>query len=323
MIRIGLIGCGEHAESGHAVPLARYKNQHPDEIELAAACDLEPERARAFCRKYGFLGAYGDVEEMLVRAELDGCIAVVPVKTIPQLGISLLRRGIPCVLEKPLGSSIETVSELLKAARATGTPNMVSVNRRFMPWLNQAIDWARCEGQVRYVRGSLARHARIEPEFLETTAVHAVDTLRYIAGPVATAQIRTLGDGRGTSWYAIDLRFENGISGHIDVLPTAGMVEEVYELIGEGFRASVTCPFGDWRGWRGFRDGRLIAEEVAAENMPEDVLNGSYDEAREFIRAVSRKDTPHPSVEEVFPSVALCLALAKRLEQGGEESGAL
>ncbi len=67
MIRLGLIGCGEHSEIGHAVPLARYKAEHPGEIELTAACDLRLERAQLFSSRYGFLHAYGDMKEMLDR----------------------------------------------------------------------------------------------------------------------------------------------------------------------------------------------------------------------------------------------------------------
>src|SRR5216110_1512564 len=107
MIRLGLIGCGEHSESGHAIPLARYKSAHPSAIELTAVCDLRQERAELFCRQYGFMNAYHDVDEMLARHHLDGCIAVVPLEKISELGIKLLRLGIPCVVEKPLGASLE------------------------------------------------------------------------------------------------------------------------------------------------------------------------------------------------------------------------
>ncbi len=312
MIRLGLIGCGEHSENGHAIPLARYKDAHPGEIELAAACDLKPERAQHFRRAYGFRSAYCDLDEMLAGQTLDGCIAVVPVERISQLGVKLLGLGIPCAVEKPLGASRTEAKALLDAARATGTPNMVSVNRRFMPFLNRAIEWTRSAGRLRYVRCTLARHARREPEFLWTTAVHAVDAMRYIAGQVAEAKIQTLGDAAGAAaWYAIDLRFEGSVSGRVEVLPTSGMLEETYELVGDGFRASVTCPFGPQRAWRCFRENRLVNEEVAPEGMAEDVLNGCYDEAAEFIRALARKDAPYPSIEDVFPSVELCLAMAK------------
>jgi len=140
--------------------------------------------------------------------------------------------------------------------------------------------------------------------------------MRYIAGHVSDAKIRVLGQGEeAAEWYSIDLRFESGVSGRLDVLPTAGMLEETYELIGEGFRASVTCPFGPERGLRCFRENRLALAEAASGNMPEDVLNGCYDEAAKFIRALTRMEPAGPSIEEVFPSVELCWDLAKTLEK--------
>ena len=316
MIRLGLIGCGEHSEGGHAIPLARYRAAHPGEIELTAACDLNLERAKLFCRQYGFIHAYRDMDEMLALSKLDGCITVMPVQKISELGIKLLGLGIPCVVEKPLGASLAEAKALLDAARATRTMNMVSVNRRFMPFLNRALEWTHNTGPLRYVRCTLTRHARGEPEFLWATAVHAVDALRHIVGEIADAEIRGLGNARGSAeWYAINLRFENGVSGRLDILPTAGMLEETYELIGEGFRASVTCPFGPERGLRCFRENRLVLAEAASESIPEDVLNGCYDEASEFIRALTVKTAVCPSIEEVFPSVELCLTMAKRLEE--------
>jgi len=316
MIRLGLIGCGEHSESGHAIPLARYQAAHPGEIELTGACDLNLKRAQFFGRQYGFINAYRDIDEMLAQSKLDGCIAVVPVQKISELGIKLLGLGIPCVVEKPLGASLAEVKALLAAAQATGTMNMVSVNRRFMPFLNRALEWTHNAGPLRYVRCTLARHARREPEFLWATAIHALDALRHIAGEVVEAQIRVLGHAAGSAeWYAINLRFENGVSGRLDVLPTAGMLEETYELIGEGFRASVTCPFGPERRLRCFRENRLELVEAASKSIPEDVLNGCYDEASEFIGALTVKRAARPSIEDVFPSVELCLTMAKTLEE--------
>ena len=309
MIRLGLIGCGEHSESGHAVPLARFQKLHPNEIELTAACDIKRERAEFFSNRYGFLRAYGDVEEMLAREECDGWIAVVPVEKIPEVGIRLLSLGIPCVVEKPLGGSMPAVQTLLKAAQQTRTPNMVSVNRRFMPFLNGAIEWARRNGALRYVRCTFTRHQRSERQFLWETAVHAVDALRHIAGEVAEAKIQTMPATGAADWYAIDLSFENGVVGRIDVLPTAGVLEETYELIGEGFRALVTAPFGVQRGLQCFRENQVVMDEPS-EGVPEEVLNGCYDEAAAFIGALSRKERPHPSIEDVFPSVELCLRMA-------------
>jgi len=307
MIRLGLIGCGAHSESGHAIPLARYKAARPDEVVLAAVCDVRIERALDFGRKYGFQSAYQNVDDMLRQENLDGCIAVVPPENISALGVKLLTKGIPSVVEKPLGASLAEAQALRDSAIATKTANIVSVNRRFMPTLNRAIEWGRHAGPLRYVRCTMARHARQEPEFLWATAVHAVDTLRYIAGQVTAYELRTLNAG---VWYALDLQFENGISGRVDVLPTAGMVEETYDLFGDDFRASVTCPFGPQLGWRCFRGGRPIEAENVPAETPEDLVNGCYDEAAAFVAAL-RGGIPKPSIAEVFPSVELCFAVAR------------
>jgi hypothetical protein len=119
----------------------------------------------------------------------------------------------------------------------------------------------------------------------------------------------------GTAWYALDLQFENGISGRVDVLPTTGMVEETYNLFGDGFRASVTCPFGPQLGWRCFRDGLLVEGENVPAGTPEDIVNGCYDEAAAFLAALSG-GTPKPSIAEVFPSVELCFVIARRANPG-------
>src|SRR5690349_8488866 len=188
MVRIALVGCGEHSESGHAVPLARYQRQYPDNVVLAAACDIQIERARHFCDKYGFRSAYSSLDEMLSREKIDACVTVLPMQKIAEIGVGLIERRIPCSIEKPLGSSREDVKRLLSSAKSSKTPNMVSVNRRFMPFLNRALQWIKDKRTIEYVRCTMSRHARSEPEFIWATAVHAVDTLRYIAGDIRSHQ---------------------------------------------------------------------------------------------------------------------------------------
>jgi predicted dehydrogenase len=215
----------------------------------------------------------------------------------------------PCVVEKPLGSVFSDVEALAKKAAESGTPNMVSVNRRFMPFLNRALEWAGDAGSIRYVHCTLARHARSEREFVWATAVHAVDTLRYIAGEVEEFECRTITAG-ANAWYTIDFHFRSGVEGRIDVLPTAGMVEETYNLSGEGFHASVTCPFGRKRGWLAHRNGALVNEEWASGDTPEDLINGCYDETAAFIRALRDRSHPKPSIADVAPSVQICMSIA-------------
>src|ERR1043166_1952672 len=137
MIRIAIAGCGQRPRPTHAAPLARYAAARPNEIELVAACDLNTDRANEFRRSFGFGRAYNDLDEMLSAEKPDACVSVMPMEKIVDVGIKLLARRLPCVIEKPLGTSLKDVEKLAQVARETQTPHMVSVNRRFMPYLNK------------------------------------------------------------------------------------------------------------------------------------------------------------------------------------------
>jgi predicted dehydrogenase len=311
MIRIALVGCGEHSEGSHAAPLARYAAERPGAVSLAAACDLNVARAEEFCRRFGFARAYSNVDELLAKETVDACVTVMPVERIAEVGAMLLERGVPCVIEKPLGASLDEVERLARVARETGTPHMVSVNRRFIPYLNRAAGFVRESGGPRYVRATMARHARDESDFISTTAIHAVDALRHVEGEVADFKSKTVGDERSPArWHVISFDFEGGAAGQVEILPTAGVVEETYELFGEGARAQVVCGSGSQRSLRCWRGGRLEIDETA-DDVPEDVRNGGYDEVAEFVRALAEGERPRPTVEDVLPSARICFSIAE------------
>jgi predicted dehydrogenase len=319
MIRLALLGCGEHSRSSHAAPLARYAAQNPGEIELVAACDLNLDRAGEFCREFGFARAYSDIETMLTTERVDGCICVMPIERIVEMAVVLLERKIPCVIEKPLGISVQEAERLALVTRETGTSHMVSVNRRFMPYLNQAKSWAKNIGPIQYVRATQIRHARNEPDFIWSTAIHVLDALRHLAGEVVGFQTEVHRQaGLSTVWYVVSLRYESGTQGQIEVLPTAGMVEESYELFGEGFRARVVAGSGPQRSLQCWRDGQMEIESQSSEDEPEDLRNGAYEEVIEFVQALKTDRRPWPSVEDILPSARICFAIAESVAQQTE-----
>ena len=318
MIRLALVGCGEHSRLSHATPLARYAAFNPGDLELVAVCDLNLDRAREFCSEFGFARAYSDVEALLSKESVDGCVCVMPMERIVDLAVMLLERKIPSVIEKPLGVTREESERLADVARETGTPHMVSVNRRFMPYLNQAKSWASSFGPLQYVRATQVRHARDEPDFIWSTAIHVLDALRHVAGEVAEFHTEVHRQGLSTVWYIVSLRFASGARGRIEVLPTAGMVEESYELFGEGFRARVVAGSGVQRSLQGWRNGQLAVEEYSSETEPEDLRNGAYEEVVEFVRALKTGGRPWPSVEDILPSARICFAIAESVARQTE-----
>jgi predicted dehydrogenase len=306
MIRIAIAGCGEHSRASHAAPLARYAAAHPNEIELVAACDLNLDRAVEFCRSFGFVRPYQDLDEMLSVEKPDACVSVMPIERIVEVGIKLLERRLPCVIEKPLGTSLSEIEKLGQVARKTETPHMVSVNRRFMPYLNQAHSWMQERGPLRYVRATQVRHQRDEADFIWSTAIHALDALRYVAGEVESFDVTQ----PTALWYVISLRFESGTLGLVEVLPTAGMVEESYEFFGEGCRARVTAGSGPQRSLQCWKEGALVVESHAGDEQPEDLRNGAYQEVEEFVRALQTGARPQPGIDDILPSARISFAIA-------------
>jgi myo-inositol 2-dehydrogenase/D-chiro-inositol 1-dehydrogenase len=309
VIRIALAGCGEHSRSSHAAPLARYADQHPGEIELVAACDLDIGKAEKFCQSFGFCRPYSDLQQMLATEEIDGCVCVMPMDRIVDTAGLLLEQRIPCVIEKPLGTSHEEAELLSRIALETQTPHMVSVNRRFMPYLNRALSWMKEVGAIRYVRATQVRHSRNEPDFIWSTAIHVLDAVRYVAGEIKHFEVETQ-RVLSADWYVISLGFESGALGRIEILPTAGMVEESYEFFGDDFRTRITAGSGTQRSLECWQAGKLIVEAKALDDEPEDLRNGSYQEVEEFVRALKTGTRPHPEVPDILPSARICFAIA-------------
>ena len=62
MISVGLIGCGEVAESGHLPTILKS-----DRFRLAAVCDVDPTRTELFSQRAGGVPQYCDWRESLAR----------------------------------------------------------------------------------------------------------------------------------------------------------------------------------------------------------------------------------------------------------------
>ena len=93
------------------------------------------------------------------------------------------------------------------------------------------------------------------------------------------------------------------------------MVEETYELVGDGFRAAITTPFGPVRSLHCHQENRLVLEEIGGSETPEDVTHGFYGEVLELVEALNQGRQPNPSIDDVFPSVELCFRLSDSAEK--------
>jgi hypothetical protein len=135
--------------------------------------------------------------------------------------------------------------------------------------------------------------------------------MRHIGGDVAAFDIQPLEQAAGSApWFLISLRFASGCAGHIEILPTAGVVEERYELFGDDFRACATTMGGRGESVRCWRHGSLEVEGSADPGSPRFLHDGSYEETSAFIRGVIGEDLLRPSLEDVLPTLQVCGQMA-------------
>ena len=311
MSKLVLLGAGNHSQGNHLPALARYVSQHPGEVELAGLCDLRREHAQEMAARYGFARVYVDLQEMLRVEQPDGCIAVTPIPVTAQIAEQVIRAGVPLLMEKPPGATVDEARGIADLVRETGARVMVSMNRRFDPALRAALAWWG-DRPVEYLRGTIVRIDRREAEFTYGTAIHPLDTIREIAGDVCgySANVRQVD---GVRWFVVQMAFEGGLLGVLEVLPTAGSMAESYEMFGAGIRSLVRVggpDSGEVRCWEG---GRLAVEEEPARGMPAYVRNGAYDETTEFISALRENRAPRPSPAEVLQSVELCHRIGQEI----------
>lgn len=131
-IRAGFVGCGSHS----------FRNIYPTlqfaPVNLAAACDLQIAKARAFARRFGAANAYSDYHEMLAKEQLDAVFIVTGYdKTgrplYPPIATDCLKAGCHVWMEKPPAATCKELEDLQKVASQAGRNVMVGMKKMFFP----------------------------------------------------------------------------------------------------------------------------------------------------------------------------------------------
>ena len=125
-LRIAVVG-GGHLGTIHA----KLLQQVPD-AELCAIVEPGVERATELADEFE-CGVLTDVDKFVESANVDGVVIAAPTSLHHKLGMKLLSRSVPCLIEKPLTPSVQECSELVEAARENHCVLQVGHVERFNP----------------------------------------------------------------------------------------------------------------------------------------------------------------------------------------------
>ncbi|MDX2221222.1 MAG: Gfo/Idh/MocA family oxidoreductase [Rhodospirillaceae bacterium] len=204
-LRVGVVGLGPMGLN-HVRAVSRGPG-----ASLAAVYDIHPDRAAAVAGEY-LCAAVADV------AALAGCVDAAIVATPPathaEVATALLRRGVHCLIEKPLATAADECEAIAQAAQAGGAIVQVGHIERFNP---AVVALAREIGAAPAAEISARRHnpppGRAPGiDVVADLMIHDIDIILMLkrSAPVDVAGLR-----ESAERVSAVLRFADGTTAHL------------------------------------------------------------------------------------------------------------
>ncbi len=258
LLRVGVLGCGPIAQAAHFEACTKARN-----ATLHAICDVAGDLRARMAATHAPLRDFADYDTMLADPELEAVIIATSDAFHVEAARRALQAGKHVLCEKPLATGIEEAEGLGTALEGTGLVLQVGHMKRFDAGLEAAkafIDtgmgamvalkaWY-CDSTHRYpmtdavqplmVTSAAARRPAENPKadltryYMLAHGSHLVDTARYFGGAITTVDARLSQRGGMHCWF-VDVAFENGVLGHLDLTVAVRMDwHEGFQIYGEG-----------------------------------------------------------------------------------------
>ncbi|HPI53265.1 MAG TPA: Gfo/Idh/MocA family oxidoreductase [Chitinophagaceae bacterium] len=203
-MKLAIIGFGNIAVKH--LEVARYLG-----MEVVASCNRS-EQGNALAREHGITNTYTDYHQMVAKESPDALLVCVSFEHIFSVCKSLIPYQIPLLIEKPAGTSMDELYQLIDAANTFGTKVQVAMNRRHYANIHAAIEHAggwdqitavdvewsetpiRLLEQKGYSREQVAR-------IIYGNSIHGIDMATYYGGSIEEPMIQTKSFGERFRWY--------------------------------------------------------------------------------------------------------------------------
>ena len=137
-LRVGVLGLShDHVWAN----MAALRSGDLGRVVAVAEPDVRlRERAQ---REDGAVAALPSYDALLERSDLDGVLVFADNRTSADLGVKVLERGLPVMIEKPMAADLPGADALLRASRAAKAPLMVNWPTAWRPALRHGLVLAR------------------------------------------------------------------------------------------------------------------------------------------------------------------------------------
>jgi len=280
-------------------------------------------------KKFGFRRCYTDYMEMIEKENPDVVMAITPVALTAKIAIDVISTKTNIILEKPPGIHAFETLAIHEAAVSANVHARVAFNRRYMPLVISLIKEIKACGEApMYADCRFMRVGRTDADFC-TTAIHAIDSIRYILGS----------DYREARFDYRDFEYTPercGTDYHIRAICDSGAVANISFLTCSGCvseRITVACRdhsfFADLPVWNGIdMPGKLVCAKAGKayktiigefDTMFES--SGFYNESALFFEQIRSGASPHSDVITGVQSTEIADALRSRAAEYRKKNG--
>jgi predicted dehydrogenase len=279
-----MIGAGRLANQVHYPSLASF-----DDVEIAAICDLDPERLHDTANKYGIEKRFVDYRKMIAEVAPDGVYAIGQPHLMYDIWLWCLEQGLNLYIEKPPGLTRHQAEVLAYLADRKELITQVSFQRRASPLLGKLraaclergpIVHAVCEFYKPGPQPYLAARDRMLDD-----GVHAIDTVRWMCGgDVVGVESRCKRIGTpDINWIGALLHFDNGSTGVVLTNWASGRRIFRVELHAPGIAADADVEGQAHLFTAGDTQGQALHAREAAGSDELYVFGGFRAKNREFV----------------------------------------
>ncbi len=231
-MRVGIIGLGDIARKAYLPVLAATAGLTP------VLVTRNPATLAAVGDRYRIAERHIAVADAL-DAGLDAAFVHTPSDTHPAIVGTLLRAGVPVLVDKPLATDAAAARAVVELARASGVSLMVGFNRRYAPAVAELAAWD--DRDVVVLHKHRAHPLGPARAMVFDDFIHVVDTVRHLVpSPLddLTIAVRTAPDGAARR-LAVQFTGQGRLA--VGIMSwTAGMAHELLDVVGDGRRRQVT-----------------------------------------------------------------------------------
>jgi UDP-N-acetyl-2-amino-2-deoxyglucuronate dehydrogenase len=184
--KIGLVGCGSIAAGAYMPYIGRFPN-----VEVVAMCDIIPERARDYCKRYGVPNWYSSIDELLSKCDVDIIMDTATIQSHYDINMSALKAGKHLYSQKPVGLTVQEVTDMIEEAERANVKFSASPIHMLRPdirWAKQMIEDGTI-GEVTMIRCTMAHGG---PEYFQFREVDPTWFFRPGAGALYDMGVHAL-----------------------------------------------------------------------------------------------------------------------------------